>query len=58
MIFFTADQHLFHHGEMKSYGKSFDIGVDTNNFYPYLFNDIKAKMNKITVTEYVIYNGK
>jgi calcineurin-like phosphoesterase family protein len=25
---------------------SFDVGIDTNNFYPYSFYDIKNKMNK------------
>jgi len=34
--------HLYghSHGNLPSQGKSMDIGVDTNNFYPYSFNEI------------------
>jgi calcineurin-like phosphoesterase family protein len=32
------------HGKLPSIGKSLDIGVDTNNFYPYSFEQIKEIM--------------
>lgn len=38
--------HLYghHHGRLKPYGKSFDCGVDTNNFFPYSWEQVKQKM--------------
>jgi len=38
--------HLFghSHGTLKGSGKSFDVGVDTNNFFPYSFEDVKERM--------------
>ena len=38
--------HLFghSHGNLGPFGKSFDVGVDTHNFYPYSFDEISAKM--------------
>lgn len=38
--------HLFGHSHytLPPEGKSFDIGMDTNNFYPYSFEDIKLLM--------------
>ena len=52
--------HLFghSHGTLESYGYSFDVGVDTNNFYPYSFDQIKERMSKIIVTEYQIRKGR
>jgi len=32
------------HGGLASWGKSFDAGVDTNNFFPYSWEQVKAKM--------------
>ena len=34
--------HLYghSHGRLDGIGKSMDIGVDTNNFYPYSLDDI------------------
>ena len=42
--------HIFghHHGMLEPYGLSFDCGVDTNNFYPYSLDDVKAKMATLT----------
>ena len=39
--------HLFahSHGSLPPIGKSWDIGVDTNDFYPYSFEDIKRIMD-------------
>jgi len=34
------------HGLLKTVGKQLDVGVDTNNFYPYSFEDIKKIMDK------------
>lgn len=38
--------HLFghHHGQLESYGKSFDIGVDAHDFYPWSLEEVKAKL--------------
>lgn len=38
--------HLYghSHGRLQPEGKSMDIGVDTNNFYPYSFEQIKEIM--------------
>jgi len=44
--------HLFAHShgtlEDDPASLSFDVGVDTNNFYPYSFDDIKEKMGRKT----------
>ena len=32
------------HGKLESLGLSFDIGTDTNNFYPYSLEDVTKKM--------------
>jgi calcineurin-like phosphoesterase family protein len=34
------------HGRLEPEGKQWDIGVDTNNFYPYSFDEIKQIMEK------------
>lgn len=34
------------HGKLKTIGKQLDVGVDTNNFYPYSFKQIKSIMSK------------
>jgi calcineurin-like phosphoesterase family protein len=38
--------HVFghHHGKLEPYGLSFDIGCDTNNYFPYSLDDISEKM--------------
>ncbi len=38
--------HLYahSHGRLPSVGRSLDIGVDTNNFFPYSWSFIKARM--------------
>lgn len=36
-----------HHGRVEGFrtvGKSFDVGVDTNNFYPYSLDEVKGLM--------------
>lgn len=44
-----ASWHLFghHHGKLEPHGLSFDIGVDTNNFYPYSLEDVEKKMKSL-----------
>jgi hypothetical protein len=32
---------------MEGHGKSMDVGVDTNNFYPYSFDQISERLSKI-----------
>lgn len=41
--------HLFAHahGRLIPWGKSFDCGVDTHNFYPYSFEEVKEIMDKL-----------
>ncbi len=34
------------HGKLKGVGKQMDVGVDTNNFYPYSFEQISEIMSK------------
>ena len=50
--------HLFghHHGNVEPYGLSFDVGVDTNDFYPYSLLDVKEKM--ATLKPIVDYSKK
>ncbi len=36
------------HGVLEGFGKSFDIGVDTNNFYPYSLDEIAEKMKLLS----------
>jgi calcineurin-like phosphoesterase family protein len=40
--------HLYghSHGKLKPYGKSWDVGVDKNNFTPLSFNEIKNIMKR------------
>jgi calcineurin-like phosphoesterase family protein len=33
------------HGTLSGLGKQMDVGVDTHNFYPYSFEEIKARMD-------------
>lgn len=37
------------HGTLPSFGKSMDVGVDTNNLYPYHLDEIIDKMKGISV---------
>lgn len=41
-----ASWHLFghHHGRLEPYGLSFDVGVDTNNYFPYSLEEVEKKM--------------
>lgn len=39
-----------HHGRLKVPCKAIDVGVDTNNFYPYSFQQLKEKMETKPVT--------
>ena len=44
-----ASWHLFghHHGKLEPYGLSFDVGIDTNNFFPYSLDDVGKKMETL-----------
>jgi calcineurin-like phosphoesterase family protein len=35
-----------HHGRLQGPGKSMDVGVDTNNFFPYTFEQVREKMKQ------------
>lgn len=35
------------HGRLTSIGRSMDVGVDTNDFYPYSYDEIYKKLSKI-----------
>ena len=41
--------HLYghSHGNLPSVGRSFDVGVDTNDFYPYSLDEILEKVKEI-----------
>lgn len=52
--------HLYghNHGNLPDYGLSMDVGVDTNNFFPYSEEEIKCKMENKKVTEYQIFDSR
>jgi calcineurin-like phosphoesterase family protein len=52
--------HLFghSHGGLESFGYSFDVGVDSHDFRPWSFDEVKDRMSKITVTEYPIWKDR
>jgi predicted RNA binding protein YcfA (HicA-like mRNA interferase family) len=41
-----ASTHLSH-GRLDSFGKSFDVGVDSNSFFPWSLEEVVDKMNKL-----------
>jgi len=43
--------HLFghSHGKLNEFGKSFDIGVDSWNYTPISFDQVKEKMNSLSL---------
>jgi calcineurin-like phosphoesterase family protein len=47
--------HLYghHHGNLPPHGLSFDVGVDTNDYYPYSLEDVANKMKTLS-REFVI----
>lgn len=52
--------HLFghSHGSIKGIGKSMDVGMDTNNLYPYHLDEIIEKMKNISPTFVDHHNEK
>ena len=38
------------HGSLPSFGKSYDVGVDNNDFYPVSFDQLKEIMEKLPFT--------
>lgn len=52
--------HLYghEHGNIPSYGFSMDVGVDTNNFYPYSEEEIIEIISKIKHDDYKIFTRK
>jgi len=45
------------HGKMEGAGKAMDVGVDTHNFYPYSFEEIKRIMETKKDNFNLINNG-
>ena len=41
--------HLYghSHGKLAGAGKSFDVGVDSHNFFPWSFDEIKSRMKEL-----------
>lgn len=35
------------HGKLEPYGLSFDVGTDTNNFYPYSLKEVEKRMSTL-----------
>lgn len=52
--------HLYghSHGTLPSYGRSMDVGVDTNNLYPYHLDEILSVMKHIPVSIVDHHNEK
>ena len=48
-----ASWHLFghSHGKLEPYGLSFDIGVDSHNYYPWSLDEIEQKMTTLKPIE-------
>ena len=46
--------HIFghSHGGFKGLGRSMDVGVDTNNYFPYHIDEIRKKLNKLEMVEH------
>lgn len=45
------------HGTIKSFGKSYDIGVDNNNFTPVSYEELEIIMNKMPDNlDYILIN--
>jgi calcineurin-like phosphoesterase family protein len=46
---FHGSYHLFGHvhGSTEGVGRSMDVGVDTNDYYPYEWSEIKERLSKI-----------
>lgn len=46
--FYKGSIHLFghSHGNLEGIGKSMDVGVDSNNFYPISIDEVLEKMNE------------
>lgn len=44
--------HLFghSHGDLKGYGRSMDVGVDAQNYYPIHIDDVVSDLNKVEFT--------
>ena len=48
-----ASWHLFghSHGKLEPHGLSFDVGVDSHNFYPWSLDEVVQKMNTLNPIE-------
>jgi calcineurin-like phosphoesterase family protein len=48
--------HLYGHthGTISSFGKSFDVGVDANNYEPLSFNAVKIKISQLEIANMVL----
>jgi len=56
--FFRNSWHLFGHvhNKMEPYGLSFDVGVDSWNYMPISFDQVKEKMNSLSAKNEQDYN--
>ena len=54
--------HLYGHShgslEGEEWGKSFDVGVDANNYFPISFEEVRERMNKRTFKQVDHHSGK
>ena len=52
--------HLFghSHGSLKGIGRSMDVGIDTNNLYPYHLDEILYNLKDIDVKIIDHHNNK
>lgn len=51
--------HLYGHthNKLMGFGKSFDVGVDAQNFYPISFEQVKAKMDRIPIGKHAMFDN-
>lgn len=43
----SSDGHV--HGKMPGIGRQMDVGVDTNGFYPYSWEEIKERLSVVPI---------
>lgn len=45
------------HATLSTYGLSFDIGVDTNNYFPWSYEDVKIRISQLQLVQKQLEHG-